>query len=363
LAELPFPLPPRAEQRRIIARSEELQVRIRTVREALKAIPPLLEQFRQSVLAAAFRGDLTDDWRARNSDVEPASVLLDRMRVERQRLWEIAKQDEKAAGGRLPASEKWRLKYRPPSPLDQDGLPDLPRGWCWTTWNHLSEWVTYGFTRPMPHVENGPAIVTAKNVLEGRLSLDEVHRTTKGSFDQLSSKDIPEPGDILITKDGSIGRAAVVPEMEPFCINQSVAVVFLRSCPIDRKFLLRVIQAPFTQEKIRQKSRGMAIPHLSISDFSDMLVPLPPIAEQRRILEVLEATLGLITRVEAKAIRLTRDCDDLDQTILAKAFRGELVPQDPTDEPASVLLERIRAEREAAGGTKRRGRRAAGAAT
>jgi len=82
--------PPLPEQRRIVAKIEALQERSRAAREALDAIPPLLDRFRQSVLAAAFRGDLTADWRANNPDVEPASVLLERIRIERRRRWEEA---------------------------------------------------------------------------------------------------------------------------------------------------------------------------------------------------------------------------------------------------------------------------------
>ena len=125
-------------------------------------------------------------------------------------------------------------------------------------------------------------------------------------------------------------------------------MVYLRSCPINRLFLLRAIEAPFTQNPIRDLARGMALQHLSITDpFGLMAVPLPPEAEQASLVTRLEKQLESIGILRAVTEDGLQKLPSLDQSILAKAFRGELVPQDPNDEPASVLLDRIRAEREA----------------
>ncbi len=327
LSVIQVPVPPLAEQRRIVAKVEELTARSRAARVALDEMPTLLEQFRQSVLASAFRGDLTADWRAKNPTAEPATVLLDRIRNERRKQWE-AKYPKKT--------------YTEPDPVDDSDLPELPEGWCWASWNELAEWITYGFTRPMPHVEAGPRIITAKNVQDGEITFGGAHRTTTAAFAELSDKDRPKSGDILITKDGTIGRAAIVQDGEPFCINQSVAVVWMRGCQANRNYLLRAIQAPFTQSRIAEAAQGMAIQHLSITDFGRFPFPLAPLAEQDAVVERLNASLTTIGRSRAWCQDTQADLDQLDQSILAKAFRGELVPQDPADEPASVLLERIR---------------------
>lgn len=119
-------VPPLNEQRRIVAKIEALKARSQQVKEALEAIPPLLDQFRQSVLAAAFRGDLTADWRQKNSDVEPASDLLERIRAERRHRWEEAELEKMKAGGKTPKDDKWKSKYKDPELIDLEELLEIP---------------------------------------------------------------------------------------------------------------------------------------------------------------------------------------------------------------------------------------------
>jgi type I restriction enzyme S subunit len=342
-------VPPIAEQRRIVAKIEALQERSRKAREALAEVGPLLEQFRQSLLAAAFRGDLTADWRAANPNVELASELLNRIRQERRRHWEESEQAKFEKKNTEPKNDKWKEKYPESQPFKFDGeLPEIPQTWEWANWDSLTMWVTYGFTRPMPHVETGPMIVTAKNVRNEGLRLDVVDHTTEEAFAELNPKDLPIPGDILIIKDGATtGRAALVPDdIGEFCINQSVGVVWLKYSPMHRLFLLRWVQSPLIQKMIQEAMAGMAMPHLSVTDFKAMPVPIPPLEEQLAICEALEFSLGTADSLRASTFESESELTQLDQSILAKAFRGELVPQDPSDEPASELLARIRSARE-----------------
>lgn len=354
----PFLLPPPGEQRRIVAKIEALQERSRKAREALAEVGPLLEQFRQSLLAAAYRGDLTADWRAANPNVEPASELFNRIRQERRRHWEESEQAKFEKKNTKPKNDNWKEKYPESQPFKFDGeLPEIPQTWEWTNWDSLTMWVTYGFTRPMPHVEMGPMIVTAKNVRNEGLRLDVVDHTTEEAFAELNPKDLPIPGDILIIKDGATtGRAALVPDgIGEFCINQSVGVIWLKYSPMHRLFLLRWVQSPLIQRMIQEAMSGMAMPHLSVTDFKAMPVPIPPLEEQLAICEALEFGLGTADSLRASTFESELELAQLDQSILAKAFRGELVPQDPNDEPASELLARIRRMRETSGRQKNSG--------
>ena len=177
----------------------------------------------------------------------------------------------------------------------------------------------------MPHVDAGMPIVTAKGVTKGRIDFEGAHFTTIDAYVKLSEKDRPLPGDILITKDGTIGRAAVVDTDREFCFNQSVAVIWLRSCPMQRKFMLTVIESELTQKPILAKARGVAIQHLSITDFAKMAIPIPPLAEQTRIVAEVERRLSVVEELEAVVSANLQRATRLRQSILQKAFTGNLV--------------------------------------
>jgi type I restriction enzyme, S subunit len=347
--EIHFPLVPRSEQKSIVAEIEKQFTRLDAAVAALKRVQANLKRYRAAVLKAACEGRLvpTDAELARKESrgYETGKQLLARILKERRAKWEADQLAKMFACDKPFKNEDWKSKYREPESPDMANLPALPRGWTWATWNQLSNWVTYGFTRPMPHLQDGVPIVTAKHVANGRINFGECDLTSCDAFAALSEKDRPVRGDILITKDGSIGRGAVVDTDQQFCINQSVAVVWLRSCPCDRRFLLAVIASPLTQKPIWAKARGVAIQHLSITDFARMPVPLPPLAEQERISLALGDHFSVIEAVEAATTANLIRCERLRQSVLKCAFEGKLVPQDPNDEPSAVLLERIRAER------------------
>ncbi|HEX3849903.1 MAG TPA: hypothetical protein VHW01_02990, partial [Polyangiaceae bacterium] len=137
LKDVPIHLPPINEQRRIVAKLEALQARSRRAREALDAVPPLLEKLRQSILAAAFRGDLTKDWRAKQKDIEPATELLKRIRTERRQKWEATELAKLKSKGKPPTDDRWKAKYVEPVPAGKSEFSELPSGWCWASVDEL----------------------------------------------------------------------------------------------------------------------------------------------------------------------------------------------------------------------------------
>jgi type I restriction enzyme S subunit len=158
----------------------------------------------------------------------------------------------------------------------------------------------------MPHETNGIPIVTGKNVNGGKIIFETAHRTPIEAYRELNDKDRPKRGDILVTKDGSIGRTAIVDDDEPFCINQSVAVLWLRSCHFNRRYLQLAIDCPQTQHTLLAKTEGVAIKHISIIDLGKMVFPVPPLAEQHRIVVKVDELMALCDRLEASLI----DTDD-----------------------------------------------------
>lgn len=356
LGEIEFPLPPLAEQRRIVAQIEALQERSRRAREALAEVGPLLEQFRQSVLAAAFRGDLTADWRAAHPHVEPASALLQRIRVERRHRWEQAELAKYAAKGQKPP-KNWQEKYQEPEPVDDSDMPALPEGWCWASVEAISLFVTDGDHNPPKRVESGIPHLTAKNIKNWSINFDNCSYLTPEGFEQTRKRYEPRPGDLIVTCVGTLGQTAIVPKDCVFSADRNLAAIRVVPNGINVETLMYSLNTVRAQLHMGAISGSTAQPHVYLSDLRALCIQIPPLAEQYEINCRIRRVVALIDEIERLSRESLSHNEDLNQAILAKAFRGELVPQDPNDEPASILLERIRAQRaqqaEAAKGQKK----------
>ncbi|AUX27450.1 hypothetical protein SOCEGT47_080400 [Sorangium cellulosum] len=336
-------LPPLAEQRRIVDKIETLTARSRRAKEALDAIPALLARFRKAVLAAAFRGDLTADWREKNPDVEPAEELLKRIRAERRRRWEEAELAKMRAKGKVPGDDRWKAKYEEPAPVDASELPELPEGWCWATVEELATKVVDGVHKKPNYVEAGIPFLTVKNLTAGPgISFDDASYVSLADHEEFIRRTYPEMGDILISKDGTLGVPRLVRTERVFSIFVSLALVK----PVIRTmgdYLELAFLSPYFQERFKRTGSGLQ--HIHLTDLRAAALPIAPTTEQEEISRRCRRITAKFESLETRYIDVLGWLGRMDQAILAKAFRGELVPQDPNDEPASVLLERLRAER------------------
>lgn len=328
LADLQLPVAPLPEQRRIVAKLDELRARSRKAREALDEVPALLDKLKQSVLAAAFRGDLTAEWRAAHPDVEPASVLLDRIRAERRRRWEQANP---------------KKKYVEPEPVDTEGLPELPDGWCWASVGDAFE-VFVGATpsRKEPFYWGGNIPwVSSGEVGFCRITSTRECITEEGLRN--TSTDVHPPGTVLIGMIGegrTRGQVAILDIHA--CNNQNSAAIRVEGTGVLSEFVYRYLESQY--ERSRSLGSGNNQPALNKSRVQAMVMPIAPLVEQVEMVATLEAAFAAWTDARASRDETSAVLDQLDQSILAKAFRGELVPQDPNDEPAENLLTRIKAE-------------------
>jgi type I restriction enzyme S subunit len=169
-------------------------------------------------------------------------------------------------------------------------------------------------------------------------------------------------GEVLIAIRGTVGAVSVVPsDFRDFNISREVAMAPVLP-GIDGLFVAYWLGSPFGQYQLSIQAKGVAQSGINLSDVRRLMVPLPHPIEKKAIIGVVRDGLERITRLEAAVAAARGRHADLTRSILAKAFRGELVPQDPSDEPASVLLERIRAERGGQPQARRRGRRPRGEA-
>jgi type I restriction enzyme, S subunit len=342
-----FALPPLAEQRRIVAKIEALQERSRRTREALSEMEPLLEQFRQSVLAAAFRGHLTADWRASHPKVEPASELLHRIRAERRRCWEQAELIKYEAKGQKPP-KNWQDKYEEPEPVADSELPELPEGWCWTKLGELALIDSGEAFKKKDYRTSGLRLLQIANVGFGktlwhqRNYLPEHFAKSRG-FLLLDKADITMALNRPIL-DGRLKVTRINDDDLPTILYQRVGRLRTAVSEIV-DYLFAFMRSPLMLQQVERNLQGTDQPYINTSDIPNIIVPLAPLAEQTAILTFVSRSLDVEGTIEEQRSEVLNGLDQFDQSALTKAFRGELVPQDPNDEPASVLLERIRAQR------------------
>ena len=320
-------IPPLNEQKRIVAKIEELRERSQKARSHLSAIPNLCNKFRQSVLAAAFRGDLTADWREQNPDVEPAQVLLERIGKELgQNLADVQTEIDRTDD-------------------------EIPSTWAWAKLKLMIKKIQPGNNFLCPEVP----------VTETTVGLVKISAVTWGTFNPKETKTVADPskvdpnlfiqpGDLLVTRANTlelVGASVVVDEIH-YKIMLSDKVWRVDILEVDKKYINFYLRSKDGRKEIESRATGnqLSMRNISQNAFRDVVIAIPPIEEQKEIGRQIESCFNSINQSK-QAYQETKDyLNQLDRSILAKAFRGELVEQDPNDEPASILLERIRAERE-----------------
>jgi type I restriction enzyme S subunit len=328
-------VPPLPEQRRIVVKIDSLSAKSRRARGQLDHISRLVEKYKQAILAAAFRGDLTDVWR--RSSRRSIMQTLERVRSERQ----LA----------LPPKRRAVLANLRRPKMD---LPELPHSWEWVCVEELAaddaRSIQSGpFGSSLLHSEfqqAGFLVIGIDNVQDGTFSLGSQNRINEAKFRELE-RFRARPADVLITVMATIGRTCVVPDqIEPAIISKHIYRI-----TVDRRFSLPAYLmnafrgADAVLEQMGANVRGQTRPGLNGEIIKGIYIPIAPLDEQMEVLRTIETAFAWINRLASEATSARKLVDHLDQAVLAKAFRGELVPQDPNDEPASVLLDRIRAER------------------
>ncbi len=348
-----IPIPPLNEQHRIVTKIEELNTHSRRAREALEEVPQLIEQFRQSVLAAAFRGDLTADWRKNNPDVEPASKLLERIRIERRKKWEEAELEKMRAKGKEPKNDKWKEKYKELESIKNFDLPSIPSDWSWVSVegigaNDEQAVLTGPFGASLGKDDfqsSGIPVITIGCLTNHGIDLKKAMHISQSKSNELERYKLKE-NDFLFSRMASVGRAGIVEKNHAGSVfNYHIMRLRLDRKWIKSKYFLYYVQgSKSVSDYVKKVNHGATRDGINTSQLCLMPVALPSLNEQQEIVNRLNtyfATLGII---ENQYKTIQEDLETLNQSILAKAFRGELVPQDPNDEPAAVLLERIRAE-------------------
>ncbi|MGD2247934.1 MAG: restriction endonuclease subunit S [Candidatus Methanofastidiosia archaeon] len=319
IVEIPLPLPPLPEQQRIVTKIEELFTNLDTGIKALKTVKTQLKRYRQAVLKYAFEGELTREWRElHKEELEPALVLLERIKEEKMK------------------NIKGKRRHKKLPLLDTYELPD---GWIWVRTGDICEGIVPGRTKPKEFKGDIPWI-TLPDVKGLYISKSrEKLAVTEEDANKVGMKVMPK-GTVLMSCIGQFGiiciaKKQVVPNQQfhGFVCQNGIIPEFLAYSLMSQV------------EQMEKLSTATTISYLNQSKCNNLAVPLPMHGEQQKIVEEIEQRFSIIKKIEKTVDTNLKKAERLHQSILKKAFEGKLVPQNPNDEPAHILLERIKAEK------------------
>ena len=353
--EIPLPLPPLPEQRRIVPKIKELFSELDKGVESLKAARTKLKAYRQSVLKHAFEGKLTAQWREENKDkLEKPDQLLSRIKQEREARYEqqlqewktaVKKWEEDGKSGKRPAKPKRITTFSKDLVIKCN---ELPLGWTWAKIESIFDVVSGGTPKGLRAVNGGDLpfykvsdMNTPGN--ETRMDAAAIYLSTP-KLNELGLKVYPKDTVIFPKRGGAILTNKKRILSRPSCFDLNIMGVTNSIASISNAYLWHWFQS-LNLAKIYD---GSNVPQINKKNIAPLPFPICSIEEQHEIANILGKTFLLLEEVELDVIEGLQNAHALRQSILKTAFKGELVAQDPIDEPASVLLDRIKADREKA---------------
>lgn len=353
LKNLELLLPPLTEQRRIIAKIEELFSELDKGIESLKTAREQIRVYRQALLKHAFEGKLTEEWREENKDqLESTEDLLQCIKTERAQRYQ-QQLTEWEASGKQGSKPKAPKELAPLTSEELAELPELPEGWIYVRAEQIAGFITKGTTPSKELLFEGTGDVpfikvynlTKTGALDFTINPTFVSNETHNGF---LSRSKVYPGDVLMNIVGPpLGKVSIVPDIFPeWNINQAIAI--FRSRIMSNKFLSAYLIYDGTVRSMMKKSKATAGQfNLTLEICRELPIPFCGYAEQKQIEDRIEESLSISDHLDQTITDSLQQVEVMRQSILKKAFSGRLVPQDPNDEPASALLARIKAEKAA----------------
>lgn len=367
-----IPVPPFLEQKRIV---DEIEKQFSRLDEAVKSIERMqknLRKLRVSTLKWACEGKLVPTESElsyqENRSFESATELLERNLRERYSKWETDQIIKMQQSPKLPKDSKWKTKYNEPEKPNTNDLPELSAGWVWATVEQLASFEPNSITdgpfgsnlKSEHYTDTGPRVIRLQNIGDG--VFNDVHaHISQEHFEKLKKHQIFE-GNIVIAALGEVlPRACLIPE---FVGEAVVKADCIRFAPNPDLVTNEYINFALNSDPVRSRTtsivHGVGRPRLNLTEIKAIVVPLPPLTEQKRIVAEVKRRLIVIDELEKVVSTNLQRTENLRRKILQDAFAGRIVEQNPTDEPASVLLERIKVEREGrqdSDSKKRRGKK------
>lgn len=320
-----LPLPPLAEQERIVQKIEAVLSRVRAVRKRLAAAPDILKHFRQAVLVQACSGKLTEEWRA-------------------TRVCDNSQHSQQTKAGT-------RSKGRKTRSAELAWAWEVPKEWKWLSLDQAACQIV-----DCPHStpkwsDTGEICLRTTNFKRGKLDLSEVRRVSEEIFDKRNTRLIPKGGDVVYSREGGIlGIACMIPDRAKVCLGQRMMLIRPSVGLCDATFIMNVLNSAYIVDRVRDLTGGTASPHLNVGDVKQFPVPLPSLVEQNEIVRRVNDLFAFAESIECRVAQATKRVEALTQSILARAYRGELVTTEADlaaaegrdYETAEQLLARIR---------------------
>lgn len=350
IEDLSFNLPPINEQNRIVAKIEELFSELDQGIDNLKTVQAQLKVYRQALLKHAFEGKLTAEWRAQNADkLESASALQQRIQHAREQRYQqqLAEWQSNGKQGSKPKAPK---ALPPLTNEELAELPELKDGWIYTRVGLLIDEPTYGTSKKCDYEIEGTGVLRIPNVVSGSIDAKDL-KFAQFTDEEISTYNL-NAGDILIIRsNGSVsivGRCAVVSEIDSSFLY---AGYLIRLRPnkllVKSGYLINSFSLHTTRKQIELKAKSTSgVNNINTGEIQSIIISLCGIEEQKEIVEQLDARLSVVDQLDQSITKALQQSESLRQSILKKAFSGELVPQDANDEPASILLEHIKKEKQ-----------------
>ena len=345
-----IPVPPENEQHRIVAKIEELFSELDKGVDSLKTAREQLKVYRQALLKHAFEGKLTAQWRAENSDkLETATALQQRIQTERQerRHQQLTDWEAKGKQGSKPKAPK---PLPPLSAEELAELPELPAGWVWIRLGNANVDVSDGpfgsNLKSSDYVENGVRVIRLENI--GPLEFVESKKSyvSEAKYELLKNHTVAT-GDIVFSSFITENiRVALLPSNIEKAINKADCFcIRLHGVTLSNIFTVMFLSTRRVFKQLEDQIHGVGRPRINTTQLKEVVVPVCCPEEQQVLIVEVESKLSEADQLDQTLATALQQSAALRQSILKKAFCGQLVKQDKNDEPASVLLERIRAEK------------------
>ena len=299
LSDCLIPIPPLAEQHRIVAKIEELMPCIEKYEQTEKQLTKLNETFpemlKKSILQQAVQGKLVPQ----NPDDEPASILLERIRAEKQSLIKAGKIKKDKHESVIITRDK--IPYEIIDGKERciaDEVPfDIPDSWCWCRLGDILIKLTDGTHSTPKYTESGVPFISVKDISSGKLDFSNCKYISETEHNALYERCNPEIGDMLLTKVGTTGIPVIVDTDKQFSLFVSVALLKFNQELLYNKYLLYMINSPLVQKQATENTKGVGNKNWVMRDIANTLIVIPPIEEQKRIVAKIEEIIPIINTI------------------------------------------------------------------